>query len=296
MSDDLESTDVVMMCCASCGKADVDDVKLKKCGCKLVRYCSVECQKNHRPQHKNACKKRMAELRDDLLFTQPDGSHLGECPICFLPLSLDRSKSAMLIHCCSKIICNGCVHANYIRQWEGGLEETCPFCRKLLPETDEEIDRNNMQRAKANDPNALYQVGCLCYDDEDYEGAFENWTKAAGLGDMMAHSNISVLYGKGQGVEKNKKKEIYHLEEAAIGGHPKARYNLALEEGRGRRYDRATKHLIIAAKLGYDDALNKLKEYFAKGLVSKEGYASALRGHQAAVDATKSEQRDAAEE
>jgi hypothetical protein len=26
MSDDLESTDVVMMCCASCGKAEVDDV------------------------------------------------------------------------------------------------------------------------------------------------------------------------------------------------------------------------------------------------------------------------------
>ena len=112
----------------------------------------------------------------------------------------------------------------------------------------------------------------------------------------MAHSNISVMYGKGQGVEKNKKKEIYHLEEAAIGGHPKARYNLALEEERGGRYDRATKHLIIAAKLGYDDALNKLKEYFAKGFVRKEDYASALRGHQAAVDATKSEQRDAAEE
>jgi hypothetical protein len=54
--------------------------------------------------------------------------------------------------------------------------------------------------------------------------------------------------------------------------------------------------LIIAAKLGYDDALNKLKEYFAKGFVSKEDYASALRGHQVAVDATKSEQRDAAEE
>jgi hypothetical protein len=30
------------------------------------------------------------------------------------------------------------------------------------------------------------------------------------------------------------------------------------------------------------------------GVVSKEDYAAALRGHQAAVDATKSEQRDAA--
>jgi DNA-binding GntR family transcriptional regulator len=35
---------------------------------------------------------------------------------------------------------------------------------------------------------------------------------------------------------------------------------------------------------------------FVDGIVSKEDYAAALRGHQAAVDATKSKQRDAAEE
>jgi hypothetical protein len=41
--------------------------------------------------------------------------------------------------------------------------------------------------------------------------------------------------------------------------------------------------------------LDKVKQGFARGLVSKEDYASALRGHQAAVDATKSTQRDEAE-
>jgi hypothetical protein len=43
--------------CASCGIAAVDDVTLKKCACDLVKYCSVACQKNHRPQHKKLCKK-----------------------------------------------------------------------------------------------------------------------------------------------------------------------------------------------------------------------------------------------
>jgi len=33
---------------------------------------------------------------------------------------------------------------------------------------------------------------------------------------------------------------------------------------------------------------------FMDGVVSKEDFEAALRGHQAAVDATKSEQRDAA--
>src|SRR6056300_2076408 len=104
MSGELEAAAADVSCCASCGKAAVDDVKLKKCACLLVKYCSVECQKNHRSQHKKACKKRMAEMRDDKLFTQPDESHLGECPICCLPNPLDRHKSS-IFDCCSQRIC-----------------------------------------------------------------------------------------------------------------------------------------------------------------------------------------------
>ena len=55
---------------------------------------------------------------------------------------------------------------------------------------------------------------------------------------------------------------------------------------------RAVKHWMIAAKLGHDDSLYALKEGYKKGDVSKEDFAAALRGHQAAVDATKSPQRE----
>ena len=54
------------------------------------------------------------------------------------------------------------------------------------------------------------------------------------------------------------------------------------------------KHHIIAAKLGYDKALEAVKKGFQMELVSKEDFEAALRGHQAALDATKSEERDAA--
>ena len=37
-----------------------------------------------------------------------------------------------------------------------------------------------------------------------------------------------------------------------------------------------------------------MKEGFQMGWASKEDYEAALRGHQAAVDATKSQERDAA--
>jgi hypothetical protein len=55
------------------------------------------------------------------------------------------------------------------------------------------------------------------------------------------------------------------------------------------------KHFIIAAKLGLDEALGTVKQGFAHGYVRKEDFEAALRGHQAAVDATKSQQREEAE-
>jgi TPR repeat protein len=103
------------------------------------------------------------------------------------------------------------------------------------------------------------------------------------------------VYRDGEIVEKDLKKEIYHLEEAAIGGHPDARFNLACHEVMNRRIERAMKHFIIAANLGLDDALKGLKKLMEEGLlVSKDDFEATLRRHQAAVDATKSKQREEA--
>jgi TPR repeat protein len=289
--DSVEADEV----CASCGIAAGDNIKLKICtACKLVKYCSVECQKNHRPQHKKACKKRAAEIHDDKLFTQPDESHLGECPICCLPLPLDNTKR-LIYSCCCKRMCKGCDYANQRREAEEGLERRCPYCREPISKTQEEGDKKMVKRVKANDPVALYEVGFMRREKGDYEGAVEYWTKAAKLGDAIAHYHLSVLYAEGEGVEKDLKKEVYHLEEAAIGGHPTARYNLGYHEKMKGQINRAMKHYIIAAKQGDNDALERVKEGFYLDFLRKEDYETALRGHQAAVDATKSEQRRIAE-
>ena len=61
--------------------------------------------------------------------------------------------------------------------------------------------------------------------------AIEYWTKAAGLGDAGARYQLSVAYQLGQCAEKDEEKEVYHnLEEAAIGGHVDARYNLGVKD------------------------------------------------------------------
>ena len=169
------------LCCASCGiaeKNDNDDIKLKNCtACYLVRYCSIECQKEHRPKHKQACKERAAELRNELLFKQPESTHLGDCPICMMPLPLDPEKSIMM-SCCSKVICNGCAYANHKREVEASLVPSCLFCRKHRLESSEEIMKQLMKRVEANDPVAMRRVAFEQYSKEEYRSAFECWTKA----------------------------------------------------------------------------------------------------------------------
>ena len=140
------------------------------------------CQKDHRNQHMRGCKKRAAELRDESLFMQPESSYLGDCPICCLPLSLDKTKSCIMT-CCSKVICKGCAYANKLREWEMMLEQACPFCREPLSKTDEEHDKQTMKRIEANDPLAIRHEGGIQYEKGEYIKAVELWTKAAKLGD-----------------------------------------------------------------------------------------------------------------
>jgi hypothetical protein len=282
--------------CACCGIAGVDDIKLKMCdgGCDLVKYCGDDCQTNHREEHEEECKKRKTELHDKQLFTQPDISHLGECSICCLPLSLDERKSTFMA-CCSKTICNGCRFANQKREKEAGLEHRCVYCREPLPKSKEEGIKRIMERIKKNDPVAMTEMGKEHAAERDFGKALEYWTKAAELGDVDAHASLGGLYCEGGGVEKDVKKAVHHWEQAAIGGNPNARGFLACYEEANDRLDRAAKHLIIAANLGCDISLQWIKELFVKGILSKDEYACALRGHQAAVDATKSAEREIVE-
>jgi TPR repeat protein len=163
-----------------------------------------------------------------------------------------------------------------------------------VSDTDKELVQNYMKRIKANDPAAMLQIGKRCHDEGDFGGAIEYYVKAAELGDAGSHHNLSCIYALGEGVEKDMKKYVYHMEQAAIGGHDVARYNLGCYEGNSGKVKRAMQHFIIAANLGLDEALEEVKEGFVKGWVSKEDFEAALRGHQTAVDATKSQQREEA--
>ncbi len=280
--------------CANCGIAEIDDIKLKECyKCDLVRYCRDQCQRDHKSEHEDVCKKRAAELRDELLFKQPESTHVGDCPICFLPMPFDLSQS-VIYECCSKVICTGCDVTNAKRA-EMRLKHTCPFCREPLT-TEEEANKRRIKRAEANDPVAMREEGVHQYEKRNFSRSFEWYTKAAELGDAEAHFNLAGMYLNGVGVEQDKGKLLYHLEEAAIGGHPIARHDLGIYESSNGNDDGASKHYIIAASQGDDVSIKALMDGFKSGFVRKEDLAAALRAHQAAVDATKSPQREEADE
>ncbi len=199
--------------------------------------------------------------------------------------------------CCSKFICHGCNYANQMREAREKLKPRCAFCRNPMPKSKEAVEKSTMKRVKKNDPVAICQMGKARFIEKgDHEGSFEYYTKAAELGDVEAHYCLASSYKHGNGVEKDEKKEVYHLEHAAICGHTWARDLLAYYEEKNGNSDRAAKHHIINANLGFEPSLKYLKDLFVRGVVSKEDYGAALRGYQAAVVAAKSPERENAEE
>ncbi len=61
---------------------------------------------------------------------------------------------------------------------------------------------------------------------------------------------------------------MYHLEEAAIAGHPEARYALGIEKWNNGDKESAVKHSLIAAKLGYDRAV---EAHYRVGILYGDG-------------------------
>jgi len=209
-------------------------------------------------------------------------------------MPLDATKSAFM-SCCGQTICNGCIQASYLSNKHDTVKATtCLFCR--TPTSDkEEYEKRTKERIEANDPAVLSFWGSEGYRAGDYGGALKYFTIAADFGDAEAHFKLGKMYMEGEGVEIDEEKAVYHWEKAAIGGHPYARHNLACYEEYNGNMEIAVKHLIIAANLGFDVSMKALLLSYKNGYITKEEYGATLRVHQAAIDATKSSQREAAE-
>ena len=287
--------------CANCGKVEDDSIKLKTCtACKMVKYCSRDCQIAHRSQHKNDCKRRAKELHDEKLFKQPPP--MEDCPICMVRIpSLISGRTYMA--CCGKVICKGCIHAVQLRALLAGRQEeddVCPFCRAPPPESvNEEMIKRYEKRADMNDPIGIRILGDMYASGQDglpqnQAKALELWHRAGELGCNVAYYCIGNAYLRGNGVERDMKKTEHYWELAAMGGDPYARNNLGAIEGNLGNFGRALNHFMIAIRGGDIKSLENIKAFYSQGLATKDDYENALQAYEAYVGEIKSNQRDEA--
>jgi len=280
--------------CANCGKAEESKGDLKTCiACKSVKYCNSSCQKSHRKQHKNECRKRAAELFDEALFNKPPPAE--ECPICLQMLPV--LSETMYQSCCGKTLCMGCV-VSY--ESTKGKETLCPFCRKQCHISPEEKIRQCKERMEVGDAKAFAQLGSsyLVGDlglPQNTEKGLELMLRGAELGSSNAHINIATFYTDGLYAQVDYKKALHHWQQAAmLGGDNRARFNLGLLEAKSGNVERAMKHWIIAAGTGDKDALDNIRRDYMRGFATKDQYTTALRDYQAYKEDVKSDQRDRA--
>ena len=202
--------------------------------------------------------------------------------------------------CCGKVICSGCIYAPvYDDQGNEVDNEKCPFCRSATPTTEEEIVERINKRAEANDPLAIYDLGCYYQYaahgfPQDMNKALELFHRAGKLGCAASYLNVGYAYHTGRGVENDNNMAKYYFELAAIEGVAMARFNLGGIEENAGNWDEAIKHYLIAVTGGYTKALNQVKHLHSNGHATKEDYTKALQLYQTYLVEIKSSQRDKA--
>ena len=263
----------------------------------MVKYCNRDCQIAHRPLHKKACKKRAAELHDEVLFKEPPPRE--DCPICFLPLPLHESQKTFY-PCCGKTICCGCIHAMEEEALgRGGEIGLCAFCRTPMATSDAEIVKRTKKLNKADHAYAFYVLAGYYADGEcgmpqDFAKANELWLRAGELGCAEAYYDLGNSYYDGLGVEVDKKKAKHFYELSAKSGSAAARHNLGYMEIEADNHNRAHKHFILSARAGDKNSLDSVKIGFTEGSITKDEYANTLRSFQQRQNEMKSDDRDKA--
>jgi len=301
--------------CSACGK-EGSTSSLKKCAaCKCVFYCSVSCQKDHRPDHKAHCKriKKVLEKRGSRYVERAEPLEaLGEddvppredCPICMLPMPGSNRTTCMT--CCGKNICSACAHeSKMVTYLESARENSpldamdfkCAFCRTPMATSEKEALNRAMKRAEMNDAQAIGTIGLQNLTGSyglptDKAKGEELLTRAANLGDAPSCSVLGEAYNFGLfGIMCDKLKAKTYWERAAKRGDVRARSNLGRLEMENDNILAAIKHWRIAAAAGDETSVTNLITCFEQDILRHNDLAWCLQAKDKACIEMKSEQR-----
>ena len=241
------------------------------------------------------------EMKDKKLFQDPPPKE--DCPICLVPMpfagELDGRFRFVYKFCCGKRVCTGCIDAAAKEMKKGKMKRCCEFCRAPNPRSGKEEMKRCKKRMKLKDAYAFYELGdhysTGCWGlPQHLSKAVELWKQGAELGSIHSYCGLGDAYMRGAGVEQDVEKARYHFEIAAMGGHENARHGLGgIEEGLGNA-KKGMKHIMFAARCGYDMSMKAIGKAYKMGYVTKDEYAATLRAYKESYDEMESVHRAAA--
>jgi tetratricopeptide (TPR) repeat protein len=259
-----------------------------KCQCKSTWYCNTTCQKKHWKEHRNECKRLIAEIkqkkkmRTEAMATTQDQEEVGErkededkttlpkkekeeeddeCPICLDEVSLLSSYKRF--PCCGKVLHTHCC----TDLLSSKMKWNCPLCRAKTPTSEEEhvkYLRPWVKKKKAWAQNLMahhYKNGHGV--KQSYEMARRLFEQAAQQGYASAIFSIGTMYDNGEGVEQSYEKAVEYYEQAADLGQAIAQFILGgmYYNGYGvvRDIAKAKEWWTKAAAQGEKNAIKSLK-------------------------------------
>jgi TPR repeat protein len=299
--DDTERQDAALdpsaIVCSDCGIPQTSTRSFNKfrCPCKSTRYCNRKCQKKHWKEHRNECKRLIAEIKrqkktkTEAMATTHAPEEVGErkeeedktttpkkekkeeddeCPICLDEVSL-LSSSYKRFACCGKVLHTHCA----TDLLSSKMKWNCPLCRAKSPTSHEEHVKYLRPWVKKKKAWAQCSMGEKYYRGQgvkqSYEMARRLNEQAAQQGDAKAMVCLGRLYETGRGVEQSYEKAFAYYEQAAQLGFAQAQFNLGLmyEHGVGveQSYEKAFEYYEQAADLGFAQAQLNLGCLYANG-------------------------------
>lgn len=161
----------------------------------------------------------------------------------------------------------------------GGYVGMGLLCHKgLIANKDKADGVKYVQQAAASGAGSAYLVlGVLCYENEQYEKAFDSFLRAAAQGVSEAYFMLASSCYNGKGTAKNKEEAMRWAEQAVAHGDPRG-YELlgtmAFDEG---SFEKAFENKMQAAKAGVKSAQYAIGKMYYKGKGVAQDMAAARK-------------------
>ena len=304
-----DETKPAKLFCSACGK---ESDTAKKCtACKCAWYCDKDCQKNHRREHKEECR-RIKKVLDERgskldLGTELDVGPLGrmppreECPICMRALPL-HIKLQRYSDCCGQRLCAGCSFQHLVKAAQTQVPSTCAFCREPFSKSEEETLARRRSRCERKDPNALLMLA-LDYGHgyhgglglpKDQAKCVELLRESAALGCPAAQYELGTFYHTGlMGLERDHEEAMKHYEKAAEGGHVISQHGLGCIAGLKGDNVASFRHWRLSAAGGCTGSMETLIGMFEGGFLQHGDLAETMRAFYRSRAELMSKDRDA---